>query len=173
MKDYSEMCDKLKFIFILDEKIKMTLSPRKINLFLLAKLPSAFISGVRLKSITDAKCVTTAKYKWINQNPFGSMYFAVQAMASELATGALVLKKIQESGNKVSMLVTHNTGSYFKKVKGRVHFTCNDGVFISETLQKAFETKEGQKMTLAVTATDEAGDEVAKFTYEWSVKVKN
>jgi len=151
----------------------MNLSPNKINLFLLAKLPAAFISGVRLKSISDTQCVTSAKYRWLNQNPFGSMYFAVQAMASELATGALVLNKIKESGNKVSMLVTHNTGSYFKKVKGRVHFTCKDGQLISKTLQKAFDTKEGQKMTLTVIGVDAVGDEVGKYTYEWSVKVKS
>ena len=163
---------KLIIIFILVEKYEMTLSPRKINLFLMAKLPAAFISGVRLKSISSTQCVTTAKYKWLNQNPFGSMYFAVQAMASELATGALVLKKIKESGNKTSMLVTHNTGSYFKKVKGRVYFTCTDGHLIDATLQKAFDTKEGQKMLLNVIGVDADGDEVAQFTYEWSVKVK-
>jgi len=150
----------------------MTLSPRKINLFLLVKLPAAFITGVRLKSITNHKCVTTAKYRWLNQNPFGSMYFAVQAMASELATGALVLNKIKESGNKTSMLVTHNTGAYFKKVKGRVFFSCEDGNLIDATLQKAFDTKEGQKMILKVTGVDEEGDKVSEFTYEWSVKVK-
>ncbi len=150
----------------------MNLSPRKINLFLMTKLPSAFISGVRLKSITNTTCVTSVKHRWINQNPFGSMYFAVQAMASELATGALVLKKIKESGNKVSMLVTYNTGSYFKKVKGRVYFTCVDGDLIAKKLQEAFTTKEGQKMTLTVNAIDEIGDKVAQFTYEWSVKVK-
>ena len=150
----------------------MKISPTNINLFLIAKLPAAFLCGVRLKSISDNRCVTTAKYRWFNQNPFGSMYFAVQSMASELATGALVLKKIEESGNKTSMLVTHNTGSYLKKVKGRVHFTCLDGQLITDTLQKAYTTKEGQKMLLTVIGVDEEGDEVGKYCYEWSVKIK-
>jgi hypothetical protein len=35
--------------------------------------------------------VVSVKHRWINQNPFNSMYFAVQAMAAELATGALVM----------------------------------------------------------------------------------
>ena len=34
---------------------------------------------------------STVKHRWINQNPFNSMYFAVQAMAAELSTGALVM----------------------------------------------------------------------------------
>ena len=150
----------------------MKISPRKINLFLLAKLPSAFLCGVRLKSISDTKCITSVKYKWINQNPFNSLYFAVQAMASELSTGALVLKKIQESGNKISMLVTHNTGSYSKKAVGRITFTCSDGELINNAIKTAIETKEGQKIILTSIGIDKEGDEVGRFTYEWSIKAK-
>jgi hypothetical protein len=36
------------------------------------------------------------------------MYFAVQAMAAELSTGALVMYQIQKSGKKISMLVANN-----------------------------------------------------------------
>ena len=34
------------------------------------------------------------------------MFWAVQGMAAELTTGALVMAKINESGKKISMLVT-------------------------------------------------------------------
>ena len=69
----------------------MEYSPSKLNTFLFLKLPSAFWSGVRVKSISIEKCVVTVKHRWFNQNPFNSMYFAVQAMAAELTTGALVI----------------------------------------------------------------------------------
>lgn len=150
----------------------MKITPRKINSFLLLKLPAAYLTGVRLKVITDDKCITTVRYKWINQNPFKSMYFAVQAMASELSTGALVLKKIQESGNKISMLVTHNSGSYFKKATGRINFTCLDGALIDETIAKAIETGEGQVMRLTSRGVNKEGEEVSRFEYEWSIKTK-
>ncbi len=78
----------------------MKITPSKINWFLLAKLPSAYFTGVRLKSLDDNKAMTTVKHRWINQNPFKSMYFAVQCMASELSTGILVIKKIHDSGKK-------------------------------------------------------------------------
>jgi hypothetical protein len=58
-------------------------------------LPSAFICGVRVATIDEKQCVSV-KHRWINQNPFNSMYFAVQAMAAELATGALVMFQIQK-----------------------------------------------------------------------------
>ena len=84
----------------------MEISPSKLNAFLFFKLPSAFWCGVRAKVITPDKCVATVTHKWFNQNPFKSMYFAVQAMAAELTTGALVMYQIKKSEKKISMLVS-------------------------------------------------------------------
>ena len=78
----------------------MKFTPSKLNTFVFFKLPSAFWSGVRVKSITEEKCETTVKHRWFNQNPFNSLYFAVQAMAAEFTTGALVIYQIKESKKK-------------------------------------------------------------------------
>ena len=74
----------------------MEVTVKKIKRFLMFKLPSAYLCGVRLQEIDASKSIVTVKYKWINQNPFNSMYFAVQSMAAELTTGAIVIKKIGE-----------------------------------------------------------------------------
>ncbi len=63
----------------------------KINTFLFFKLPSAWWSGVRLRSLDYEKAVVSVTHRWINQNPFRSMFWAVQGMAAELSTGALVM----------------------------------------------------------------------------------
>ncbi|MDP5026664.1 MAG: DUF4442 domain-containing protein, partial [Flavobacterium sp.] len=55
----------------------MEFTPFKLNLFTFLKLPSAFWSGVRVKSISAEICEVTVKHRWFNQNPFNSMYFAV------------------------------------------------------------------------------------------------
>ena len=136
------------------------------------KLPSAFICGVRTKFIDETKCVVSVKHRWINQNPFKSMFWAVQGMAAELSTGALMIGKIQQSGKSISMLVTSNTANFTKKAKGRIHFTCNDGSLIDATLNKAIETGEGQTVNMKSIGTDEAGDVVSTFVFEWSVKLK-
>jgi hypothetical protein len=57
-------------------------------------------------------CVATEE---LITKPFNSMYFAVQAMAAELSTGALVMYQIQKSGKKISMLVANNKGNFKKK----------------------------------------------------------
>ena len=70
------------------------------------------------------------------------------------------------------MLVTHNTGSYSKKAVGRITFICEDGQLIDNMIKQAVLTGEGQKMTLTSVGTNALGEEVGRFTYEWSIKVK-
>jgi len=148
-------------------------SPSKLNKFLLFKLPSAYFTGVRVQSITNKEAISTVKFRWINQNPFKSLYFAVQCMASELSTGILMLKAIAESKQRISMLVTYQTGTFTKKAIGRIRFICKDGERIKQTINKAIATGEGQTVIAISEGFDEQGDSVAKFEYTWSVKVKS
>jgi hypothetical protein len=146
---------------------------KNLNKFLLFKLPSAYFSGVRVQSISDHEAVATVRHKWINQNPFKSLYWATQGMASELATGILVMKNIAESGKNISMLVTKQQGNFTKKATGRINFTCKDGKLIQETIDKAIATGEGQTIIMSAEGIDEHGESVSKFEYEWSIKMKN
>ena len=102
----------------------MKISPRKLNAFLSFKLPVAFLCGVRTKHLDEEQCRVSVKHRWINQNPFNSMFWAVQGMAAELTTGALVMSKIKESGRPISMLVANNNASFTKKATGRIYFIC-------------------------------------------------
>ncbi|MFD1293603.1 DUF4442 domain-containing protein [Lutibacter holmesii] len=150
----------------------MEVTVKKLNTYLMFKLPSAFLCGVRLKELENNKAVVAVKYKWINQNPFNSMYFAVQSMAAELATGAIVIKKIQESGAKISMLVTNHSGAFSKKAVGKISFICNDGVLIDAALKKTIETGEGQTIQMKSIGVNEAGEQVSSYQFEWSIKLK-
>ena len=150
----------------------MNFTPSKLNTFLMVKLPSAYLCGVRVKHITKEQCVVKVRHRWINQNPFNSMYFAVQAMAAELTTGALVMYHIQNSGKKISMLVANNKGNFTKKAKGLITFTSNDDNLIEEMIHKAIETGEGQTFWMKSVGTDQAGDQVSEMEFEWSIKIK-
>ena len=165
----------MHYIFcILAENIGiMRISPFKLNVYMFFKLPSAFWCGVRAKSISSEICKSTVKHRWFNQNPFNSMYFAVQAMAAEFTTGVLVMYQIKESGENISMLVANNKATFTKKARGRITFECNQGNLIKETLQKAIDTNEGQTIWLTSIGTDEKGDQVSEMQFEWSVKVKS
>ena len=150
----------------------MALTPSKINTFTFLKLPSAWWTGIRLKYIDEQKAVTSVKHKWINQNPFKSMFWAVQGMAAELSTGALVMNEIQKSGKKVSMLVANNKATFTKKATGRITFTCKDGKAIADAIQKTVETGEGQTCWMKSVGVNADGVEVSTFHFEWTVKVK-
>lgn len=150
----------------------MKITPSKLNFYMFFKLPSAFWCGVRVKTISTAVCETTVKHRWFNQNPFNSMYFAVQAMAAEFTTGALVMLQIRKSGKNISMLVANNKCTFTKKAKGRITFACVDGNLINEAIQKTIATGEGQTIWLTSIGTDQKGDQVSEMQFEWSVKVK-
>jgi hypothetical protein len=150
----------------------MQFTPSKLNTFMFFKLPSAFWSGVRVRSISPEVCEVTVKHRWFNQNPFNSMYFAVQAMAAEFTTGALVMLQIKLSGKNISMLVAQNKSMFTKKATGRITFTCNQGNAIKETIQKAVVTKEGQTIWLTSIGKDEKGDQVSEMQFEWTIKIR-
>lgn len=150
----------------------MKLTPQKINTFLFFKLPSAWWCGVRLKSIDAASCSTTVKYRWINQNPFRSMYFAVQLMAAELSTGALVLQKIRNSNQNISMLVGSQQSVYHKKVSGRIFFTCRDGQLIDEAINKTIATGEGVTVTLKTVGLNIGGEIACEAEFVWTLKLR-
>ncbi|MCK8522867.1 DUF4442 domain-containing protein [Aquimarina sp. D1M17] len=150
----------------------MNITPGKLNTFLLFKLPSAWLCGVRVKNIDRTSCTVSVKHRWINQNPFNSMFWAVQGMAAELTTGALVTGYIQNSGKKISMLVANNNATFTKKATGRITFVCNDGDLVKSAIEKAVETGEGQTVWMKSVGTNKDGVEVSSFNFEWTVKVK-
>ena len=88
--------------------------PSKINRWMLLNLPAAWLSGVRLTLINENKCEVKVKFKWINQNPYRSMFWAVQGMAAELTTGMLLTKSIQDSNTNISMLLVSNKSNFHK-----------------------------------------------------------
>lgn len=150
----------------------MKLNPSKINTFLLYKLPSAYLTGVRVKSISENSCETTVKHRWINQNPFKSMFWAVQGMAAELSTGAMVMAKIRQSERKMSMLVASNKATFSKKARGRIVFFCADGELIDVAIEKAITSGDGQTIWMKSEGKDADGNIVSVFEFEWTLKVK-
>jgi len=139
---------------------------------MLFKLPLAYFGGVRVKSINEKSAIVLIKHKWINQNPFKSMFWAAQGMAAEMTTGVLVMKGIQNSGKKVSMLVTNQKGNFTKKATGRIRFECHDGVKVADAIRTSGETGEGQVILMKSEGFNKEGLSVSNFEFEWSLKVK-
>ena len=150
----------------------MSLPVRQFNTYMFLKLPSAWWCGVRLESLTETEAQVRVRHRWVNQNPFRSMFWAVQGMAAEFASGALATDHIRRSGQKVSMLVIGNKAHFSKKATGLIRFRCEDGAALKAALERALQTGEGQTVWMKSVGTDEQGDTVSTFLFEWALKVK-
>ncbi|MBT4324793.1 MAG: DUF4442 domain-containing protein [Cryomorphaceae bacterium] len=147
----------------------MKYTPNKINRWMLFKLPAAWLTGVRLSLINEGKCEVKVRFKWINQNPYRSMFWAVQAMAAELTTGMLLTKSIQDSNSDISMLLVSNKSSFYKKAVGKITFVCDEGEIAKQLINSTIKNT-SSKAWFKAKGYDEAGDQVSEFDFEWSCK---
>lgn len=148
------------------------LNPVLFKIFLLFKLPMAFLAGLKMNKLTAKDAVVSMKYKYLNKNPFGSIYFACLLMGGELASGILAASIVYKSNPKISMLVVGVKSRFIKKALGKIIFECNQGEQILETIQKSLLTGESQTIDVLTVASDKEGDVVAEFIVNWSFKSK-
>ena len=150
----------------------MVTSPVKFRLFLLSRLPMAYLAGLRISSLTDERATVTIPYKYFTKNPFRSIYFACLSMAAELSTGVLCMMHVYKSVPAVSMLVVSMEADFTRKAVGVIRFSCQDGRRIQQAAEQAKATGEGQIVTVTSTGIDETGAQVASFRFTWSFKAK-
>lgn len=144
----------------------------KFNLYLLAKLPAAFLSGVRVVEIDEQKSIVSVPYKWLSTNPFKSTYFACLAMAAEMSTGLLALAHTYESNPRVSMLVLGMKADFHKKAIKKTFFTCEEGPAFQKLILEAKETGEAKTIVSKSEGRDAQGILIATFFITWTFKSK-
>jgi hypothetical protein len=151
----------------------MKITKRSVRYFTLLKLPLVYFSGIRITNIKTDGVEASVKFKWINQNPFRSMFWAVQGMAAELTCGVLLMREIEIRKNSLSMLLVETKASFSKKAKGKIRFSCNEGKDAKDLIDKAISSGDGQRHWFTSIGIDENGDEVSRFQFHWSVKSKS
>ena len=143
------------------------------NLFLIIKLPLAWIAGSRIRLIDAETCAINMPYGWRNQNPFQSMYFAAQSMSAEMSTGMLCMLAIEHSGEDIAMLVSDNRSKFIKKANGHVTFTCNDGMKMFDAVAETCRTGEPVLVEMKSAGVMDNGVEVSNFSFTWTVKKRS
>ena len=121
----------------------------RYTLFTFFKLPSVFWAGIRVTKIDLESCVVSVKHRWINQNPFKSMFWAVQGMAAEFTTGTLI-----------------------RKATGRITFSCTQGAEVTKLMNELIETGTPKTIWMESIGINEAGDIVSRFNFEWTLNIK-
>ena len=142
----------------------------KFKAYLLARMPIGWIAGLTLDHVDTRECRASMPYRWLSQNPFQSIYFATQAMAAELSTGAIALLAVTGTKPGVAMLIVGLEATYGKKATSRVTFTCTEGEQLIEAANRAMSTGEGQTATVETVGRMADGTEVSRFRFTWSFK---
>ena len=148
-------------------------NPIKYRFFLITKLPMGFISGLKIVALTEAQAAVSVRFKWVNQNPFRSIYFAVLSMAAELSTGILAVGQVYKRNPAVSMLVVKVEADFLKKAVGTIVFTSQDGDTIAAAVEQAVKSGEGVTVQCVSVGVNEENEEVARFIFTWSFKAKS
>lgn len=156
-----------------DKLIKAAMNNFKMRLFMLKKLPLAFIAGLKIIHLDEEMASVSIPFKFLNQNPFQSIYFAALAMAAELSTGILALINVQSASKPVSMLVFEMNANFTKKAKGLVVFSCYEAKKIEDAIEESIKTGEGKTVTVTTVGIDIDGDQVAEFKFTWTFKPKS
>ena len=149
------------------------LSPIKLKLYFLAKLPMALLAGIKVEHIDDDQTCVYLKYRYLNTNPFRSIYFACLQMAAEFSTGILCMQYIVDLPINISILIVENKAIFTKKAIGKIEFRSNDGLKIKQAIQESIDTGEGRTINVLSIGTDEKGDKVGEFYFTWSFKPKS
>lgn len=152
---------------------RQMLSKWKFGLFKIFKLPLAYITGIKLLELTPAKAVASVKYKYINTNPFKSLYFAVLAMTAELSTGALALFTIAKHKKSIAVLVVESHGKFYKKATGKINFVCEDGERFDEIISHCVEQDSPETLVANTKGYNEQNELVCEYNFTWSFKVRD
>ncbi len=145
----------------------------KFRAFSLTKVPMLYFSGTRIVKLTDTECAAAVLYRWLNQNPFRSIYFAVQSMTAELTTAALAMMAVQGYSPSVAMIIVNLEAEFPKKATGKTTFTCAEGEKALEAVRRCVETGEATTAKLVTEGRLDDGTLVARFAFTWSFKQRS
>ena len=141
-----------------------------LTLWMWRMLPLAAFAGLRITRLDEHACSVRLPGGWRTRNPFGTVYFAAQAMAAEMSTGAPGLALREDAPRSVSMLPVGVRASYVKRLTGPGTFTCEDVAAIAGAIARAAATDEPQPLVARSTGRNAAGEVVAEFEVSWSFK---
>jgi hypothetical protein len=149
---------------------RRVLSPWRFRAFLWARLPLAACAGLTLRSLDAQSCTVALPGGWRTRNPFGSAYFAAQAMAAEMSTGAPAFMLVQGAGASVAMILRGIRAVFTKRISGRSSFTFSDVAGMQAVVERAVRSGESEVYTGRSIGRTADGAVAAEFEVTWSFK---
>ena len=146
------------------------LAPWRFRLGLLKTLPLAAAAGLRLERLDEEACAVALPGGWRTRNPFRSTYFAAQAMAAEMSTGAPASLLVRAQPASLSMLVTGIRAAFTKKIVGESVFTFSEVAMMRAAVDLAAQGGEAVTFVARSVGRTTEGVAAAEFEITWSFK---
>ena len=143
----------------------------RFRFFTVLTMPAAWFAGLRLDNIDDRACCTSLPGGWRTQNPFKTMYWAVQGMGAELATGAVPFAISRSMSEKLRMFVVGTEAKFVKRAKGRIKFTCDEVMKAREAIEESMKPGEPIEIDLRSVGRDDSGEVVSEWIFRWNFLV--
>ena len=157
----------------LEKEYKSLRGRTKFRIFTALSMPAAWFSGIRMDKIDHETCTTSLPGGWRSQNPFKTMYWAVQGMGAELATGAAPFAISRSMDERLRMFVVGTEAKFVKRAKGRITFTCNDVAKARVAIEESLNTGEAVEIDLTSQGKDSEGEIVSEWVFKWNLFVTN
>jgi hypothetical protein len=144
--------------------------PWNFRLYLLGKLPLALAAGLRLVRLDEQECRIALPGGWRTQNPFGSTYFAAQAMAAEMSTGAPAIILAMGAPRSVALILVEIRAEFQKRIVGRSTYSFVDLAGMKQAVDRACGQDDAVTFTARSTAYGPDGTACSAFEVTWSFK---
>lgn len=146
------------------------LNPWLFRAYLARRVPLAAFAGLRLRRLDEASCAVWLPGGWRTRNPFSSAYFAAQAMAAEMSTGAPASILVASAPASVAFILRGIHAVFTKRIVGGSIFAFEDVAGLRAAVDRAAAGPEEQAYTGRSTGRTSAGEVAAEFDVTWSFK---
>ena len=150
----------------------------KANLYLkifgLTKIPLLWFCRPKIISLNTKSVEIKIPLRRRTKNHLNSMYFGALSVGADITGGFLAMMCIQKSKQKVALIFKDFKADFLKRAEGDVHFECNQGLEISQLVEKTIKTGQRENMIVYIDAKvpSISKDIVAKFELTLSLKDK-
>jgi acyl-coenzyme A thioesterase PaaI-like protein len=154
--------------------VPMTIGKMRWMIFLLGLLKIPLIGYLRPKLIllNDESAHVRIRFRRRSKNHLNSMYFGALAVGADVAGGIHAFYFAGKWNKKVSFAFKSMQAEFLKRAESDTVFECNAGREIERIVLESFQTQERINHKVRVDAKNTAGELVAVFDMEISVKVK-
>jgi hypothetical protein len=146
------------------------LNPWLFRAYLIGRIPLAAFAGLRVRRLDDRGCDVWLPGGWRTRNPFASTYFAAQAMAAEMSTGAPASILVSSAPASVAFILRGIRAVFTKRIVGGALFTFEDVAALQAAVDRAAAGAEEQAYTGRSTGRTAEGEPAAEFDVTWSFK---